>query len=66
VRNFGGREHSVPSSVSKIYGKNLAARCRIGWKENNKRHFKGIRLEDVYLISAPQDKYCRRVMVNTI
>ena len=66
MRNFGGREHSVPSLVSKTYEKNLVARCRIGWKENTQRYFKGIRWEDVYLISAPQDKYCRRAMVNTI
>jgi hypothetical protein len=48
VRNFGGRKHSVPSLVSKTYGRNLVARCRIAWKENNKRHFKRIRWEGVY------------------
>jgi len=48
VRNFGGRGHPLTSLVSKTYERNLVARCRIGWKENNKRHFKEIRWEGVY------------------
>jgi hypothetical protein len=64
--NFGGREHSVPSLVSKTCGKNLVARSRIGWKENNNRYFKGIRPEGFNAIRAPQDKYCQRAMLNTI
>jgi hypothetical protein len=37
---YGEREHSVQSLSEKTYGKNLVARCRIGWKENNKRPLK--------------------------
>ena len=63
---MGGTERSVQSLGEKTYGKNLVARCRNGWKENNKRNFKGISSECMYLIRVAQDKYYQRAILNTI